>query len=501
MITTGIRRALAAAGLAAASLPLAALPAHATHTEPTEPNGGQVVDECYGSLGQANSTARRMCRHVEQLTRNVAQVCRFARAAVPTPEAACSAIDGRAHSPEAMTHYEQSWVHRALGLQSQLDDTAPLIDALFPATHNSFNSAAYPPTLSGLDHNNVAGLTDQLRMDMRGLELDVHWFPSPYADPADGGRAPILCHGTTVPVGPVAVHFGCTAERHLREGLAEIDAWLGTHPDEFLLLYLENQLDNDLTAHNAAARAIEAELGGRVHRPTGACAEMPADLSEADILAAGKQVVIVGNCGPGAAWGSWVHVRGPRWDEDKSGVGDDFVCPPGGFPNTFRRYYEDSTWFGATLEPTGLAGPGEITVNETRAMVACGVNLFGFDQLVPGDPRLEALVWSWARNEPGASSTGGVVAYQGADGRFGTSRRGPQRSYACRASGAWYVTSATGKWKDGQAACSAERPGSDFAVPGTGADNAALVAVKQAAGAAEVWLDYARVRGTWTPNP
>ena len=29
-------------------------------------------------------------------------------------------------------------------------------------------------------------------------------------------------------------------------------------------------------------------------------------------------------------------------------------------------------------------------------MAQCGVELFGFDQLVPGDGRLEALTWSWA---------------------------------------------------------------------------------------------------------
>lgn len=495
-------RALVAAALALAALPLAAGPATATHTEPLEPNGGQLVDECHGS-----SPSPGMCRQLEQLTRLGAQACRFGRSATPVddPGDACSAVDGRAYSPAAMAHYEDSWIHRALSLQAHLDDGVPLHEALFPGTHNSFNSAAYQPTLSGLDHNNVATLTDQLRMDMRSVELDLHWFPSPHGDPEDGFRAPILCHGTSQPIGPVTVHIGCTGERHMRDGLAEVASWVDANPGEVVLLYLENQLDGDPAAHDEAAEAIEAELGERVHRPAGGqCDDMPTGLPEDDILP--KQVLIVGNCGAGGAWGTWVHDRGiPNgvWDESKSESDDDFVCPAGGYGSTFQRFFEDSTWLGATFEPTGIAGPGEITVDETRAMVACGVNLFGFDQLVPADPRLAALVWSWAENEPSA----GKVAYRDAGGRFrsakGSKRSGAERPgetarrYACRTGGGWAVTAASGPWADGEAACDAEfGAGADFDVPATALDNAALSA---AAGTGEVWLDYAKRRGTWRP--
>lgn len=488
MNTLGTRRALVGAVLAAASLPLAALEASATHTEPTTPNGAQVVDACHENTAGLPA-GEGTCRGLEQLERDLAQLCRVPRPLVPTPEAACSAVDGRVYSAEAMAHYEASWAHEALALQARLDDTVPMRLALFPATHNSFNSAAYPPTLSGLDHNQVASLTDQLRMDMRGLELDVHWFPSPHADPGDGGRAPILCHGTTVG----AVHVGCTAERHLRDGLAEIDDWLAGHPGELLVLYLENQLDGDPTAHAAAARAIEAELGRRVYRPAATCAPMPTSLSESDVLAAGKQVVVVGNCGAGGAWGTWVHERdqaGGTWDESKSGEGDDFACPAGGYAHVFKRFYEDSTWVSHTVEPTGQGSPGEITTAETTAMVACGVNLFGFDQLVPGDPRLAALVWSWAPGEPAR----GTAAYRDAAGRFRSDGPGHRRPYACRDAGGWHVTVAAGSWHRGDAACAAAFPGSDFAVPRTASENAALGA---AGGGAEVWLGYGKARGAW----
>jgi len=161
---------------------------------------------------RASGGDERVCRSLEQLGRTTGQLCRFPGG----PDDVCTELDGRHLSEARVALYEQGWVHHALRLQSMLDAGLPLRQALIPATHNSFNSEVYPPTLSGLDHNQAYSLTDQLRMDMRGLELDVHWFPSAFADPGDGGFAPILCHGDVVAVGPVPVHVGCTIERHLR---------------------------------------------------------------------------------------------------------------------------------------------------------------------------------------------------------------------------------------------------------------------------------------------
>ncbi|HLG00151.1 MAG TPA: hypothetical protein VI916_06745, partial [Acidimicrobiia bacterium] len=415
MITKGSRRVLAAAGLVFAVSTAAALPAVATQ-EPTQPNARELIAACYEHIGDAPVVGHGLCRGVEQLDRDIAQACRFPRPAAPTPEEVCSAIDGRVYSEAAMVEYEASWVHRALRLQAHLDDRVPLFDALIPGTHNSFNAASQPPTLSGLDHNQVASLTDQLRMDMRGIEVDVHWAPSASGDPANGMRAPVVCHAAPIDMSFTTVHAGCTSERDLREALTEVLAWLNTlgNENEFILLYLENALDDDPAAHDAAADAIHDILGEDlvyrpVDRPAIGCATMPTSLSKASIRETGARVLIVGNCGPGA-WGSWVHDRGldleagPVWDEDKSADGDDFVCPSGGFGSVFRRFYEDSTWLSDTVEPMGIGSSGQITAAETVAMVECGVNLFGFDQLLPADPRLASLVWSWAPNEPSAGT-------------------------------------------------------------------------------------------------
>lgn len=461
--------------------------------DPTEPNGGQLVDACHA---QADNP---MCRQLEQLTRNGAQACRFGG----TPDEVCSAVDGREYSEPAMAEFEASAVGRALRAQARLDDRVPIGESLIPATHNSYNSAAYYPTVSGLDHNQVASMTDQLRMGMRSLEVDVHWFPSPYGDPEHGGFAPILCHGNSGSVpSPQPVHVGCTVERHLRDGLAEIRAWLDANPDDFLLLYLENQLDGDPTAHEAAADTIGAELGELVY-PTenGACGPLPADTTQRQVLDSGARVLVVGDPAPSddSPWCEVVHDRfgGPyAWNESKSGTGDDFDCMAdrgtGSYGSTFRRFFEDSTWLGATFEATGVASPGEITAAETRAMVECGVNLFGFDQLVPADPRLDALAWSWdvADGQPGP----GHVAFRDAAGRFhATDDESTPRRFACVASdGTWFASAAVGAWTDGHTTCADEDAA--FSVPHTGFENTLLAAGE------ELWLNYASTDGRWTPD-
>lgn len=463
-------------------------------------SGAALLDACRQTAGQVPEAGPRGCRTAQSFVWGAGQWCRQ----LNEPEEVCTLQDGRDLSEAAMVRYEQSWTHRALTLQRDLDARVPLLRALVPHTHNSFNSSAYPPTVSGSDPNQAVSMTDQLRLDMRGIEIDVHWAPSLTADPPDGGMAPIMCHGQPVDAGAAVVHAGCTVERHLRDGLAELRTWLDGQDDagtpQLLLLYLENNLDDNLAAHDAAARTIETELGDIVFRPTGErCAPMPLGLSRQQILDTGARVLIVGNCGPGA-WGTLVHERGPQWNESSSGPGDDYPdfaqCEAerarSDYANNWIRRWEDSTWLSA------MAGAsGDVTTTETRRMVQCGVNMPGFDQLRASDERLAQLVWSWAENEPAA---GGDCAAQGADGRFRATGCLASMRFACvDGAGAWRVTTTAGPWSAGDAACAAAFPGSRFAVPANGYDNELL---RAAASPGDVWLNYARAAtGTWTPNP
>jgi len=476
--------------------------------------GGAVVDQCHSVQGQVPAGGAQACRSVQAQLWGASAACRLSVSAAPAtlPEQ-CTVIDGRPVSEARIAAYQSTWVHRALSLQRALAAGAPLLEELIPHTHNSFNTSRYDvpdpsnpshfPTLTNQDPNQVYSITDQLQMDVRAIEIDVHWVPSPWGP----GYQVVACHGSSEPVGAGQnVHVGCTDDQPFSSTLRELRAWLDAHPGEFVLVYLENQLDGSTAGHERAGQLLAANLGSLVYKPPAdqPCAEMPVHTSAADILASGAQVLLVGNCGAAdgaaTAWGQWMHSRGPTWDEsgDPTGYGAsqcaaDLAERNGAEPR-FRRYFEEVTWLGTMGDtaPPATSAAGHvtpITADATAQMVRCGVNIIGLDQLTPEDPRLPALVWSWAPGEPAAAG----CAYQDGDSRFHLaacdSSAGP-RHFACvDPAGAWLETVATGTWDAGAASCAAEFAGSTFGVPVNGWRNQELFAAKAAAGD-EVWLNY-----------
>jgi hypothetical protein len=206
---------------------------------------------------------------------------------------------------------------------------------------------------------------------------------------------------------------------------------------------------------------------------------MPYESSRADILP--KQVLIVGNCGAGGAWGGWVHERGSRWDESSNPAGDDYDCAAerlvdenengvSDYDDEITRRYEDRTWLTAMA-----GGEGGITESEMADMVACGVNLVGFDQLHANDPRLATLVWSWAEGQPSAPG----CALQGADGRWSSRPCREKHRVACFADGQWSVSAKAVRYDRAATACA-------FAAPWNGWENGRLLT----AGGGDVWVAW-----------
>ena len=436
----------------------------------------------------------------------------------------CSTFDGRDIDQAQITAYRSSWVHRALSLQRDLSATAPLIEDQLPHTHNTFNSSAYSipangsvasykgpsyyPTLTNQDPNQVYSISDQLNMDVRAIELDLHWVPSPYGSPATHGYWVTMCHGDgqQAPAAGVYVHVGCSDDRPAQDGFNEVRGWLKANPGQFLLIYLENQLydaspvASATLAHDTATALLHQAFGNLIYRPTGtkpgSCATLPYDTSRAQMLATGARVLLVGNCGPGA-WSSLVFQRGSKWDESgnpSTYSPQDCAADASIRSNDrlFRREFEDSTFVTAATN----AAPGTpMSPDNVVEMVRCGVNIIGMDQLRPQDGRLAALVWSWAANQP---ATTGSCAQQGGDGRFAAVSCGLAQPAACQLpAGGWQVTSVAVEWSDGAQECAVEFPGSRFAVPMNGYRNLRLEFAHPRAAA--VWLNYAKLGSTWVP--
>jgi hypothetical protein len=484
----------------AALIGLGATPVLARADDAPSPNGAALLDGCRSSIGATPEVGNRTCRSLEAQANGLAAYCRKHPGVSVAPEQ-CAVLNGKVVSQAKVDAYERSWAHRALTMQRDLDDAAPLLDEMVIATHNSFNSSSYPSTLTNQDPNQMYGLSNQLRMDIRFLELDLHWVPSIYGDPAHGGYAVTLCHGTGVDAGPTTVHVGCSIDRPFTDGLAEVRMWLNANPHEVVFLYLENQLTANAEAHDLAATALGRYLGDLVLMtpPNKRCAPMPLGTTRAAMRAAGKRVLIVGNCGPGA-WGTYVYERGPLWDESDQGQGNRYPAFPAclglrgphHYDTHWMRWYEDSTWLAAVA-----GGGGFSTADEIAAMVRCGVQMPGMDQAAPDDGRLPAFVWSWAQDQPAGP---GQCAAQGSDARFRAAGCMQPMPYACAdVGGGWRVTSATGPWADGFAACARQFPGSKFAVPPNGYRNE-LVRQVRPAGAPGVWLNYRVVGERWVPN-
>ncbi len=387
-----------------------------------------------------------------------------------------------------------SWVHRAAQFQYGLGDGLPLRRAQWLGTHNSFNSVNDTTTLSHTDSNQQLSLNQQLDLDVRSLELDGHWIPSVEGG---GANAVVVCHGR----GPDEANLGCTNERPLADVLPEVARWLNApeHRGQVVLLYLEDEL-GDPAGYAATVKQLDAGLrrpdgGSLIYRPDpsrlgpGGCVSMPLDASRAGIRASGAQVMLVGNCRSG--WASDVF----GWDDTHVESGStpgyaafpacDATYPRDVYDAKLVRYYEDSTWVSSAVSPTTSPQDVEadsLTPTRVAAMTRCGVNLFGFDQLLPDDGRLQASIWSWAKDKPDAAD--GDCAVQRDDGRWITRPCDARRRAACLGPAGWAPTPDAVTHGDAAAACRDQ--GATFGLPRTGYENSLL---RQAAGADEVWLD------------
>jgi hypothetical protein len=407
-----MRRALAAT---LAAVACCAAPAEADLGDDCEPLGAQV-----------QSTA---CHGADVLSR----------------DAAALTAD---HEP-AVAAYERSWTHRALAFQQALGDAVRLRDAPWVGTHNSFNSIAeMGPALSVLDSNQQLSLVHQLRADVRSLELDLHWFPSARG----GGMTPVVCHAQE--------GAGCSVEKPLADTLPPIARWLREHPRQVLLLYLENQLRGE-EGSDAAAAVVEEQMGDLLYRPSGApgaCVDLPLDRTRDDVLAAGKQVVIVSNCGAGAAWRSVSF----GWSTHKETRPRDFTChadfDQAAYDATIVRYFEDDTFLTSATSNAGAAERDDgIDAETARAMTLCGVDLLGFDHLAAGGDRHDALVWSWAPDEDVAAP---CAAQRPEDGRWLAASCRQKLRFACRsADGSFTLSAKARRGDDPPAGCGAPRTG------------------------------------------
>jgi hypothetical protein len=444
---------------------------------------GPIKDGCMGVDPRLGGP----CRGAEVFAAEGSALCRYSGT---VPEESCATPVTPRVSHRLIDAYQDSWLHRTLAFQYELGNALPFANAFWLGTHNSFNSASETFTPSGMDANQQVSLVDQLRMDVRSLEIDVHFVPSPWAG---GAEAPVACHGR----GEDQFHAGCTSERLFADRLKEVDGWLADHPHQVILLYVEDHLGG-AEGHEQGAAALEDVLGERIYRTraaAGACRQLPSSLTRDDVLDAGAQVIVMGSCGTGDAWRAVSFGdddRRANESGDNATIQGYPTCDPARsqavFDAHFIRYFEDSTGLSAGVAFSGGEAPPEgITPERAAAMTRCGVDLTGFDQLLPDDGRLAALAWSWDEGEPKARA--GECTVEGRDARFHATGCNDKYAFACQdPDGGWSVDTERGKFKASRDRCL----GGEFAVPRRGVDAQRLRDAMSDAGVSAVWVKTRR---------
>ncbi len=346
------------------------------------------------------------------------------------------------------------WQQDALAFQYRLGNPLPLVNAPWVGTHNSFNSPEEQRALN--DPNQKVSMSAQLDMGVRSLEIDIHNIVG----------TPVVCHGEGADTG----HLGCSTERTLAQRLPEVRSWMDAHPDQVLLLYLEDHLEGGYDAGAAVVRQI---LGDRLYLPpSGSCTQLPHEVSRKQILATGKQAIIMGNCGEGTAWRSLVFASDERAKFEGSPRDFTTPYPTCDYRDHFQRFYEDSTNLTAAVDKQNGIAPAPLTPAVTRAMTKCGVDLLGFDKLTADDGRLGATVWSWAQGQP--SGPGCVLMRT----RFKVAPCAAKHRFACRTAAGWTVSAKRAAYRRKPKGC---RRG----LPRTGYEAAQL---RDASGGKAVWL-------------
>lgn len=370
---------------------------------------------------------------------------------------------------DSIDDYNTSWQGQAMNYQRALDNYAPIIDNNILGTHNTYNAETYTSCNFSvgcryLDPQQKYSIKDQLRMGARFIELDVHWttkMESLFSYP----KRLLLCHGV------------CSInDKYATEGFNEIKSWLADSEsqNEVIILYIEDDSEGH---HSDLYSQMNDRFGDKIY-PSQGCTEIPDTLTKADVLAAGKQIIL--------------------WKDDGCSSNSNLSNLAYTGLGNVGRIWEDATTLG-TIAEFFDGGIDSLTANDVKEAFVTGANIVNLDDMVMDDGRIAAAVWSWDNNEPNNSGGNQDCALQWGNGRWDDANCGLSYSFACEDdNGDWFVPdNTTGVWSNGEAACA--NLGGSFSVPTNSQSNQKLKLAKESVGYSHVWLNHTddATEGDW----
>lgn len=410
--------------------------------------------------------------------------------------------------------WQSSWQARALAAQRSLSQNMPVTQNLILETHNSYNTQenGYPL------YQTSYSMTEQLRLGIRCLNLDVHWLSDEQLH---------LSHATPD-------HLGASLfDRLYEDGIEEIAHWLNANPNEVIVVDIENQFEGHISEFVAPLEQYFGSPTDRIFRRSDTA--MPVNwqnISPATVRAAGKNVIIL--C---------------------SGVPQNCVFPPDGFwhnpwpSNSVHRFYQryavGEVWLAGSFQsgvtsfsgdssciPFGPNGPDSIGVytNQTlHDMVRAGVDMpaiepfgksvayypcrLGENYETNVDVLLEGAIWSWINDLPPANgaSKAALTTIMDPPGIRGLAAylRGDVSPTAAfpvamqNVAGDWAITAESVPFSEAATLVGQQYPGFSFTCPGNGFE---MLRLQQALntvapnGILHAWVNYSDLSGTgqWT---
>lgn len=406
----------------------------------------------------------------------------------------------------AMDDYSGSWTAWATGNQrNNLAMDEPINWVSHVSAHNGYNnlSDAY-----FLDPNQKFSYTDQLRGSVRWLSLDIVWYNNQLR----------LCHGD-----PYLLDDGlglCSlTDRLYFNAMKEIGYWLDRHPDEVIIIDIEDRFpidDNRPGSNDIVNNPIELYLDriekspfntGRVYKP-GDCPQVIAGCvtgseprlpTRREMLDAGKQVIIYSsndsdnNNHRGGVW-IWPTPSNDSMaakDVDFSSVCSEWDPKAHGW----TAVGEDRTFFSQVSEDTYR---GLIDNNRMRWLTECNTTHISLDMvhasaenrwtqtgvcqsphaeeeaenegLVPcpdPDDRMKNTIWSWDEGDFG--DNGNQALFDPSKGRWvsrphtephhfacAVPREGDPRDFVDPQGIYWFITTGVGAAHEGGRLCEEE---------------------------------------------
>ncbi|CCI47906.1 unnamed protein product [Albugo candida] len=326
-----------------------------------------------------------------------------------------------------------TWVERALRLQRLVSFRRDICSTQVFGSHNSGISLAYG--YGGTDHilskiakvetsNQYFSITDQLRLGIRLIELDIHYFNGGIKV-AHCGRFTssaldtILNFVRNFPFGGKYVYssgiIGCRPsfsgipandQQPVANLLTEIANWVRETPDEFVFVYFDG--DKELLKNNQVGSLIEqiknifGDIG--IFRPSDK-SNTQTWPSTQELLKAGKRIMLLSRYDYSAQDEGCLFYKENvcDWSEPSLPLTDYPSCyfKKSNFSSTslygkIDRVLSSELQYGP-VNADGKVGWNEYILDESNLLgvLKCGVNMPSPDNITPA--RMQSMIWTMAR--------------------------------------------------------------------------------------------------------